>query len=144
MFSGARVRDARSRLPILIAISKMKGLNRMRNLHVSDCVSAKFNSVRLVGVLIALFLCCTTAVFAQTLAGVSGTVTDPSGAKVVGAIVTALNTGTGVSTTAPTNSAGIYTMPSLPPGNYNFTAEQPGFRKAVIHSSNSSFVFGSG
>ncbi len=83
----------------------------------------------LAGVLTLAAVC----VFAQTEANVSGTVSDPSGAKVVGAIVSAQNTANGVVTTAPTNNAGIYTMPSLQPGNYNFTAEHPGFRKAVIN-----------
>jgi hypothetical protein len=70
--------------------------------------------------------------YAQTDAAVSGTVTDPTGAHVVAAIVTALNVNTGVATPAGTNEAGIYTMPQLPPGKYNFTAEHPGFRKSVI------------
>src|SRR5689334_22030207 len=81
-----------------------------------------------------LLLLASTLAFAQTEANVSGTVTDPSGAHVVGATVTALNTATGVTTSVQTNEAGVYTMPSLPPGNYNFTAEQPGFRKASISS----------
>jgi hypothetical protein len=69
--------------------------------------------------------------FAQTDAHVSGTVTDPTGANVVGATVTAVDTTTGVSTPVTTNGAGVYTMPGLLPGKYNFTAEYPGFRKSV-------------
>ncbi len=68
----------------------------------------------------------------QTDATVSGTVTDPTGAHVVAAIVTAFNANTGVATPASTNEAGIYTMPQLTPGKYNFTAEHPGFRKSVV------------
>src|SRR5690349_18655422 len=89
----------------------------MRNVHVATVLA----------VLIA-----TPVVFGQPEARVSGAVTDPSGASVVGATVTALNTSTGASTPVVTNQAGIYTMPSLPPGNYTFTAEHPGFRKGVI------------
>ena len=69
--------------------------------------------------------------FAQTDASVSGTVSDPTGAHVVAAIVTALNTSTGVATPTSTNEAGIYTMPSLLPGKYTFTVEHPGFRKSI-------------
>lgn len=69
---------------------------------------------------------------AQTEATVSGTVTDPSGAHVVGAVVTALNNATGAATTVRTNDAGAYTMPSLIPGTYTFSTEHPGFRKGVI------------
>jgi Carboxypeptidase regulatory-like domain len=71
--------------------------------------------------------------FAQTDASVSGTVTDPTGAHIVAAIVTALNTNTGIATPATTNEAGIYTMPSLLPGKYTFSVEHPGFRKSVTN-----------
>ncbi|MBZ5606585.1 MAG: carboxypeptidase regulatory-like domain-containing protein, partial [Acidobacteriia bacterium] len=50
----------------------------------------------------------------------------------MGATVTALNIATGVRTPVQTNEAGIYTMPSLLPGKYTFTAEHAGFRKAVV------------
>jgi hypothetical protein len=71
--------------------------------------------------------------YAQTDASVSGTVTDPTGAHVVGATVTALNVATGIAVPAKTNEAGVYTMPPLPPGKYTLTAEHPGFRKSVIN-----------
>ncbi|HWZ32507.1 MAG TPA: TonB-dependent receptor [Bryobacteraceae bacterium] len=58
--------------------------------------------------------------------------TDPSGAHVVNAIVVALNVSTGVRAPVQTNEAGVYTMPSLQPGKYTFTAEHAGFRKAVL------------
>ncbi len=93
----------------------------------------EFQRVKSAGLLPVFLLFTTALCFAQTEANVSGTVSDPSGAHVVGAIVTARNASTGISTTVPTNEAGVYTMPSLPPGNYNFTAEHPGFRKAAIN-----------
>src|SRR5579872_53279 len=68
----------------------------------------------------------------QTDAAVSGTVTDPSGAHVVNGSVTALNVATGVRTPVTTNEAGVYTMPSLPPGTYTITAEHEGFRKSTV------------
>lgn len=83
-----------------------------------------------VATFIAVLLCGSYA-FAQTDANVSGTVSDPTGAHVVAATVTALNVATGVATPVTTNEAGIYTMPALPPGTYTFTAEHPGFRKSV-------------
>src|SRR5580658_7371918 len=70
--------------------------------------------------------------FAQTDATVSGTVADPSGAHVGNAVVTAVNTGTGVSTVAHTNESGIFGFPALAIGTYRLTAEHPGFRKATI------------
>src|SRR5579864_8598258 len=83
-------------------------------------------------VFIGALLCVAAPLFSQTDAHVSGTVTDPSGAHVIGATVTALNGATGAATPVQTNDAGVYTMPSLPPGTYTFSAEHPGFRKAVI------------
>src|SRR5579871_6688580 len=74
-----------------------------------------------------------SSAFGQTDASVSGTVTDPSGAHVVNAIVTATNVDTGARTPVQTNEAGVYTMPSLLPGKYTFNAEHPGFRKAVLN-----------
>jgi len=69
---------------------------------------------------------------AQTNATVSGAITDPSGAHIIAATVTARDVDTGVATVVTTNESGIYSMPSLLPGKYQFTAEHPGFRKAVI------------
>jgi hypothetical protein len=85
----------------------------------------------LVATFVAALLCGSYAFAQQTDAAVSGTVTDPTGAHVVAATVTALNTATGTATPASTNEAGIYTMPGLRPGTYTFTAEHPGFRKAI-------------
>jgi hypothetical protein len=70
--------------------------------------------------------------FAQTDATVSGTVTDPTGAHIVGATVTALKADTGTTTVTQTNQAGVYVFAALPPGSYRFTAEHAGFRKANV------------
>ena len=86
-------------------------------------------TIRIAAALFCLFGA--SIAFAQTDAQVSGTVTDQSGANVVGATVTAQDLTTGVSTPVTTNGAGVYTMPGLLPGRYNFTAEYPGFRKTV-------------
>jgi Carboxypeptidase regulatory-like domain/TonB-dependent Receptor Plug Domain len=72
-----------------------------------------------------------SAALAQN-ASVSGTVTDPSGAFIVGATVTAINVGTGSSSPATTNQSGVYVFPSLAPGTYNFTSEHPGFNKQSV------------
>lgn len=84
------------------------------------CLSALFS---------ALF--CASLAFGQS-ASVTGTVTDPSGAQVAGAKVTAVNADTGVATGATSNDTGLYAFPSLQPGKYTVTAERTGFRKAAI------------
>jgi carboxypeptidase family protein/TonB-dependent receptor-like protein len=80
----------------------------------------------------ALFFIVSALGLAQTDATVSGTVTDQTGAHVVGATVTALKADTGTATTTQTNQAGVYVFPALPPGQYRFTAEQSGFRRATV------------
>jgi hypothetical protein len=61
----------------------------------------------------------------------SGTVTDPSGAVVPGAIVSARNDANGQIRNATTNSVGAYTITNLPTGGYTVTVEAKGFETAV-------------
>jgi len=67
----------------------------------------------------------------QASAGITGTVTDSSGAVISGAKVTITNQETSVSTNAVTGSAGTYTVRGLIPGRYNVEVESSGFKKAV-------------
>ena len=64
----------------------------------------------------------------QTVTGsITGQVTDPSGAVVVGAKVTAENTATSMKTPTQTNASGLYTIRFLPIGTYTVTIESAGF-----------------
>ena len=58
---------------------------------------------------------------------IEGAVTDPTGAVVAGATVTAANTLTGVKTTNITTKAGYYVIPLLHPGPYTVTVAASGF-----------------
>ena len=69
------------------------------------------------------------AAFAQTQSQLTGTVTDNSGAVVVGAAVSARNTETGVQYKAASNQTGVYVLPFLPPGRYELSCELAGFKK---------------
>ncbi|HEV8133011.1 MAG TPA: carboxypeptidase-like regulatory domain-containing protein [Acidobacteriota bacterium] len=60
-----------------------------------------------------------------------GRVTDPSGAVVPGASVTAVNEATNAKVEAVSNDEGNYAIPFLLPGRYTVTAELPGFKKSV-------------
>ncbi|PYV44355.1 MAG: hypothetical protein DMG06_06710 [Acidobacteria bacterium] len=62
---------------------------------------------------------------------ITGTVTDPSGAVIAGASVTATNTATRLSAQTATTSSGHYTIPALRVGTYEVTVEQAGFKKYV-------------
>jgi hypothetical protein len=75
---------------------------------------------------LALFTC--GRLLAGVTASISGTVTDPSGAVVSGATVTATNVDTGVATTLTTNTQGYYSFQSLPLGNYTISVQQSGFK----------------
>jgi hypothetical protein len=69
-----------------------------------------------------------TSALGQTVTGsITGVVTDPSGAVVVGAMVTAQNTATGVRTAAQTNGTGAYTIRFLPIGTYSLEVDAKGF-----------------
>ena len=65
-------------------------------------------------------------------ADLSGTVTDPSGAVVAGATVTARGSGTGIVRTATSNAEGNYQFIGLPPGDYDITVEAKNFKKSVL------------
>ena len=72
-----------------------------------------------------------TAAWAQSEAGtgtVNGTVTDPSGATVANARVTATNTATGLVRATSTTEAGAYTFVRLPVGSYDLRYEFQGFK----------------
>ena len=82
---------------------------------------------------IAVFLVCSVASEAQTITGsVNGTVTDPSGAVIPNATVTATNVDTGVATPTTTNNDGIYNIRFLQIGNYKVTVEASGFATSTF------------
>src|SRR5947207_4200494 len=82
--------------------------------------------------LIVAVVALVTSAFAQGERGtLNGTVTDPSGAVVVGASVKALNMATGVESDAITTDAGVFRLPYLQPGTYKLTVASPGFKAAV-------------
>lgn len=68
----------------------------------------------------------------STNAGVSGRVTDATGAVIVDAEVEIKSTDTNVSTTVKTNQDGLYTIPSLPPGHYLINVRKAGFKSVTV------------
>ena len=64
--------------------------------------------------------------------GITGTVTDPSGAVVPGAQVAAIETATGISYKAVSSSAGEFAFSNLPIGDYNVTVSAAGFAPIKI------------
>src|ERR1700723_2235407 len=88
----------------------------------------KTNPLRkLVACAVALLMC-TAFGRAQTVTGtITGVVTDQSGAVIPGAHVVAVNTDTGVNSSATSNSAGVYRIGFLSIGRYQVTVEAIGF-----------------
>lgn len=66
--------------------------------------------------------------YAQTTGTLYGTVTDPQGAAIAGADVTAKNVATNLSRTAATDSHGNYKFDLLPVGVYSIAVEANGFK----------------
>jgi hypothetical protein len=81
--------------------------------------------------LAVLMLLAATAL-AQTATGtLSGTVTDTSGGALEGVTVTARNLATGATRKAASDGAGRYSLPNLPPGDYEVQVELAGFTTVV-------------
>jgi hypothetical protein len=80
--------------------------------------------------LLAILAVFSVASLAQSTSGeLAGTVTDPTGATVPGAKVSATNTATGVTTTTTTGSSGQYRLSNLLVGTYDLTVTAAGFTK---------------
>ena len=90
-----------------------------------------------------VFLCCAlAALLAVAIATaqvggsgtIQGTVTDPSGAVVTGATVTAAHVETGVETSRKTTDAGFFVLTPLQPGEYTVTVKADGFQTLIQKS----------
>ena len=79
-------------------------------------------------ILAVLFACTVTALRSQAgRGGISGIITDPSGAIIPDASVIATELATGVKLSTVSTAAGIYSFVSLAPGKYQLTASAKGF-----------------
>jgi hypothetical protein len=92
------------------------------------------SSSRLPHTLLAAAFCLAFGVSAsaQSTATLQGTVTDPQGATVNGAKVTARSRETGSTRTAQTDESGIYQFASLQPGTYSVEVQAQGFQTHLV------------
>jgi outer membrane receptor protein involved in Fe transport len=89
-----------------------------------------------IGALLNLLL--GSALWAQDATGkIVGTVSDSTGGVVAGATVVVTNSATRASKSTTTDNAGFYQVLQLPVGEYQVTAEAPGFSKTVSETRNS-------
>ena len=84
-----------------------------------------------IGLGISCILMAGTLMAQGSTATIEGTVTDASGAAVVGAMVEVKNTDTGVAQSTQTGAQGRYRVPDLSIGKYDVQATQTGFQPVV-------------
>jgi hypothetical protein len=82
---------------------------------------------RLLAIVAVVALCGSTLFAQQTLGGITGDVTDPSGSVIPNATVTVLDEQTSLTRTLVTNGAGTYSFVNLPIGSYTVTFTATGF-----------------
>src|SRR4051812_48795724 len=88
---------------------------------------------RLLGLLALVLFCAGGTAFGQSDRGsITGTVTDPSGAVIEGAKVTATNVDSNEVREAETNGAGQYSLPQLQAATWRISVEAPGFKTSTV------------
>ncbi len=80
---------------------------------------------------LALLLCVVPGGFATDAGSLTGTVVDPSGAAIPGALVKLINPATGNAQSASTSIEGAYKFLAIAAGHYQITIEAPGFKPYV-------------
>jgi hypothetical protein len=98
--------------------------------NISFRRSAMWN-FRVILSMLALLLPASPLAGQETRSMIFGRVVDPQSSAVAGAKVVVSNTDTNVAFTLTTNETGYYEANLLIPGNYQVTAEAPGFKKWV-------------
>jgi hypothetical protein len=91
------------------------------------------NFIRIVAVICMFGLCASAGLLAQGYGSISGTVTDPTGAVVPGADVTATQAATGLMVKTTSNEQGQFSLPSLAPAVYNLAVTAAGFQAYTLN-----------
>src|SRR5437016_252280 len=86
-------------------------------------------------VLVACIAAISISALAQSQAtggNIEGRVTDPNGAAVAGATITATNQQTGLEKSATSNDEGLFSIILLPPGTYTVRTNASGFSGSEV------------
>src|SRR5262245_27813793 len=97
-----------------------------------DTSKIKSSAVMALIAVAALFSFWSTVPAQTATGGIRGVVTDPTGAALPGAAVTARNLATGVELKTTTTNEGVYSIPRIIPGKYNVAVEAQGFKKTEV------------
>lgn len=84
-------------------------------------------------VLFFSLLLCAYSASAQSLASLSGLITDPSGASIPDTHVVCRNAATGLTYSATSNETGVYRFADLPVGTYDLSLDHEGFGAASVN-----------
>lgn len=127
----------KARVEILIGLDRICNLVSDKNLNYRETEIMKGESVwKMFRVFTFVFFCfflTLTQIFAQAgTGGITGLVTDTTGAVIPNATVKAKDLATGIELTTTANSAGIYNFVSLKPGEYEVTASAPNFSESKL------------
>lgn len=102
--------------------NRSRWTGQLMSVRTSSCILFLF-------VLLAL----PASLLAQQLAGITGTVTDTTGAAIPGASVMLRNATTGATYRTVSNGAGLYTLPDIKPGpDYRLITKASGFKTEII------------
>jgi hypothetical protein len=71
-------------------------------------------------------------VLSGSTGAITGTVTDPNGAIIPGAVATAKNKRTSAEFSATSNDSGVYIIRNVPAGTYEVNFQSPGFQRTVF------------
>jgi hypothetical protein len=112
-------------------MDKLKFDTRARGVFVQYVRLSGRVSTILAALAAVLFLVPPQSLAQQVTASITGHVTDPSGAPIANAKVTATDTQRGVDYTTNTNAEGYYRLPALAVSSYKLRVESAGFQTAA-------------
>jgi Carboxypeptidase regulatory-like domain/TonB dependent receptor len=106
------------------------------NQHIRESflrIRERRSGARILAIVLLATLCGAQLARAQKdMGGITGTVTDPSGAVVGGAKITITDVDRGTSTVTKTGAQGEYFVSPLKIGRYTVTIEKSGFQRTVV------------
>src|SRR5208282_3531915 len=113
---------------VLNARENKLGLGKRKLDHGGHCAMKSFQILSILLLVVFALVCPIPASADNLYASIRGTVTDPTGAVISGAKLTATNAATGIMFSTTSSGSGTFTFLQLPIGDYTVKAEQTGFK----------------